>query len=406
MKIALICTEKLPVPPIDGGAVQLYINEILPYISKEYDITVFSISHPNLAKDEMINNVRYLRIPADRSSIYVNSIKGLLDESYDLVHVFNRPRWVLDLCENLPNTRFSLSLHNEMFAPGKITDTKAIECINRVDFINTVSKFIADGVKRLFPIAESKLNVVYSGVNLEEYYTNWSPEGIANRIQLKKKYGIEGRKVVLNVSRLSPKKGTHIVLKAMKKVVETHPDAALVIIGSKWYGKNEEDEYTRHCRIIAEEINAPVIFTGFIPPAEISSYFNLGDVFVCASQWFEPLARIHYEAMAAGLPIITTDRGGNAEIFDEHVNGLVIRDYNNPDSFAHNINYLLSNPDKASDLGMNARKTAVENYGWKRVAGDVFAPIKTCLLKPLPVNPKPLKNEEKTEDTGFFSSDF
>ena len=42
MKIALICTEKLPVPPVAGGAVQLYISEILPYISKEHDITVFS----------------------------------------------------------------------------------------------------------------------------------------------------------------------------------------------------------------------------------------------------------------------------------------------------------------------------------------------------------------------------
>jgi len=53
----------------------------------------------------------------------------------------------------------------------------------------------------------------------------------------------------------------------------------------------------------------------------------VGDIFVCASQWNEPLARIHYEAMAAGLPIITTDRGGNAEIFEDNVNGIIIKDY-------------------------------------------------------------------------------
>ena len=46
------------------------------------------------------------------------------------------------------------------------------------------------------------------------------------------------------------------------------------------------------------------------------------------------LARVHYEAMAAGLPIITTDRGGNGEIFVQDVNGLLIKDYSNPELFS------------------------------------------------------------------------
>jgi len=54
-------------------------------------------------------------------------------------------------------------------------------------------------------------------------------------------------------------------------------------------------------------IKRPVVFTGFIPPSEIPPYYNVGDIFVCASSGMSP-ARIHYEAMAAGLPIITTDR--------------------------------------------------------------------------------------------------
>lgn len=111
-------------------------------------------------------------------------------------------------------------------------------------------------------------------------------------------------------------------------------------------------------------------------------YYNLGDIFVCASQWEEPLARVHYEAMAAGLPIITTDRGGNGEIFEEEVNGLLIKDYNNPNSFSHYINYLLSRPNVAEELGLNARKTALEKYTWQRVAEEVFAPIKIPTLIP------------------------
>ena len=96
------------------------------------------------------------------------------------------------------------------------------------------------------------------------------------------------KKVILHVTRLSPKKGTHIVISAMKKVIKNHPDAVLVVVGSKWYGKNEEDEYGIYCKNLCNDISDNVVFTGFIPPSEIPQYYNLGDIFVCASQWEEP----------------------------------------------------------------------------------------------------------------------
>lgn len=406
MKIALICTEKLPVPPVAGGAVQLYINEILPYISKEHDITVISKDHPTLVREEIIDNVRFLRVPARNTLRYVRNVKELLDDSYDLIHVFNRPKWVLDLSENLPNTRFSLSLHNEMFLPDKITPEKAVQCINRVEFINTVSKFIANGVKKLYPIGEGKLRVVYSGVNTEKYSTNWSHEGIANRMIIKDRLGIKDKKVVLHVSRFSPKKGNHIVLAAMRKLMENRKDTALVLIGSKWYGKNEEDDFTKYCKDLAKQIDGPVVFTGFIPPSEIPAYYNIGDVFVCASQWNEPLARIHYEAMAAGLPIITTDRGGNAEVFEHHVNGLVVEDYNNPDAFTDYISYLLSNPQKAAEMGQKARETALLRFTWKRVTDEVLAPVKSFSKRVAAKDEKLPKNQtsDKEKDKKTNSS--
>ncbi|MEX2103902.1 MAG: glycosyltransferase, partial [Bacilli bacterium] len=73
-------------------------------------------------------------------------------------------------------------------------------------------------------------------------------------------------------------------------------------------------------------------------------HFLIGDIFVCSSQWQEPLARVHYEAMGAGLPIITTHRGGNAEVIKTGENGIVIEDYSNPQAWAATISYLLSNP--------------------------------------------------------------
>ena len=372
MKAALICTEKLPVPPVAGGAVQLYIDGIVPYLSKKHEITVYSVRFPGLPEDEIKNGVRYIRVPGRTDTMYVNNIKARLDNSYDLIHVFNRPRFLLSFAEHLPGARFSLSLHNEMFHTDKISDEAAGKCIEKAEFINTVSRFIADTVVKRFPAAKDKVHVVYSGVDPSRYLPAWTAAGAERKLELKNDLGLEDYKVVLNVTRLSVKKGVHIILRAMREVAETRGDTALVIVGSKWYGKNEEDDYTRSLKRLSEDLPCPVIFTGFVPPSEIPDYFCLGDIFVCASQWNEPLARVHYEAMAAGLPIVTTNRGGNAEVMEGFGNGIVIDDYKDSDIMAEDISYLLDNPEEALKMGRTGRKLAEERFNWERVAEDVF----------------------------------
>lgn len=372
MKIALICTEKLPVPAVAGGAVQIYIDGVLPYLAKHHSITVFSISHPSLPMEETRNGIRYVRLPASSGAEYVSAIKSKLTKDFDLIHVFNRPASVLELSRGLPGVRFSLSLHNEMFTAEKLPAPKAEECISRVEFISTVSSFIANGVRRLYPGASGKLNVVYSGADAGSYKPNWSQEGQANKNRLKGKYKLQNYRVVLFIGRLSEKKGVHILLNAMKKVMSLNRDVALVIIGSKWFGSNKSDDYTESLRTLSAGLSGPIVFTGFLPPSEVISHYNLGDVFVCPSQWNEPLARVHYEAMAAGLPIITTNRGGNAEVVSGKGNGIVIDDFSNPDVLADNISNLLNNPARAVEMGKAGRKLVEATYNWERVAADLL----------------------------------
>lgn len=370
----MICTEKLPVPPVAGGAVQLYIEGVLPYLSRRNMITVYSIQYPGLPDEEMRDNVRHVRLPGKTDTMYVNNLMAKVSKSHDLVHIFNRPRTVLALMGSLPGTRLSLSLHNEMLHPEKISLEEGSRCIERVEFINTVSKFIADRVKNRFPSAAEKINLVYSGANTTDYKPNWSPEGAANKLKLKKKYGLEDKRVVLYVGRLSEKKGVHVILNAMKKVMAANSKAALVIVGSKWYGRNDSDEYTKSIMTLSKTLPGPIIFTGFIPPQSIPPLYNLGDIFVCASQWNEPLARVHYEAMAAGLPVITTDRGGNAEVVDGYGNGLVIEEYKDSNILADNISFLLQNPAKVLEMGKRGRLMVEKRFNWERVANEIFKP--------------------------------
>lgn len=373
MKIALICTEKLPVPPVLGGAIQIYIDALLPILSKHHEITLFSLHNSELPNKQKKGNISHIRVLGKTGDQYINNIKKeIAKEKFDLIHVFNRPLWVLRLNEVAGGRPISLSLHNEMFAPKKIDKERAQKCIDRVSFISTVSKFIADDVVSMYPSAKDKIHPVYSAVDLEKLKPFWDKDAKTDRELMRKQYGLEKSKVILYVGRLSKKKGTHIVLKAMEKVMNSHPNTALVFVGSKWYGSNATDKYVKKVQEFAKKLKGKVIFTGFLVPDEIVKYYNMGDIFVCASQWREPLARVHYEAMAAGLPIITTDRGGNVEVIEENVNGIAIKEYDNVDVMAEKIIYLLENENLALNMGKMGRKVAEEKYHWNRVANDLL----------------------------------
>lgn len=374
MKIVLVCTEKLPVPCIRGGAIQTYIDGILPYLSKEHDVTVVSVTDPNLQDKEIRNGIRYQRAtPGDSDAYYQEVANFVAQESFDWVILYNRPKYLPMVADAAPHSRFLLSMHNEMFHAKKITPELAYRCLDRVDGVVTVSQFIADGIADLFPGYEHKLNPVYAGVDLERFQPRWASGLQERRASLLAEQGLEDRKVVLYVGRLTDKKGPHILLSAFPDVLEQHPSAILLLVGSKWYGKNEENEYVRTLKKQAQQLGDAVRLTGFISPDRVQDYFLLGDIFVCASQWQEPLARVHYEAMATGLCILTTVRGGNAEVIIPEKNGLLIKDYENPAAFAQPINYLLSNLDLAEDMGRNGRQLSEINYSWSRVASDILS---------------------------------
>lgn len=373
MEIALVCTEMLPVPSIMGGAIQIYIDGILPIISKFHKITVYSVLKGGLPEKTIDGDVQYVRFQGSTESEYIKNVKKYMSENkYDLIHVFNRPNWISEINSIALDTPLSLSLHNEMMLPKKISSDKVLKCIERVTFITTISKFIGEELINMYQTAKGKVYPVYSAVDLNRLKPIWSSEAIKNKKALLNKYNLDGYKIILCVSRLTPDKGQHVLIEAMESVIKSHPSVALVLVGSKWYGENEIDAYTRKIKNQAERLKCPVIFTGFLTPNEVTEYYNMADIFVCASQWREPLARIHYEAMAAGLPIITTNRGGNAEVFSENINGLVINDYTNANVMAEKIIYLLDHPVIALKMGKSARKIAEEEFNFNRVADELL----------------------------------
>lgn len=375
MKVLIICTEMLPVPNIRGGAIQTYICGVSNLLSREHDITIISREDPDLPDEEVVNGIRYVRIRSNRLlDIYMQGIIKFLSETkeqYDIIHIFNRPRLVLPVSELAPTSRIILSMHNDMFKPEKISRAEGAAAIEKTDTIITISKYIGQAIVAYFPEAAPKIRPIYSGVDLSRF-APWreSDSALRARKDIRSKYNLESKKVILFVGRLSRNKGPHVLVKAMSHV--KHSDAVLVIVGAAWYSDDTISDYIAYTRALSERSPIPVITTGFVQADEVHNWFCAADVFVCTSIWEEPLARVHYEAMAAGLPFITTSRGGNPEIVLND-NGYLIEDPEDPLEYANNINKMLSNIEATRQMGFRGRKLVEQNFTWKHVANNILS---------------------------------
>lgn len=372
MKVLLIATEKLPVPPVRGGAIQTYIEAVAPLLARKHAVTVLGVADELLPAEESRGGVRYIRVPGGDLETYGRGVTEFLGrEQFDLIHLFNRPKLVAAVREAAPDSRLILSMHNDMFNPEKIGREEGQAAVEQVERIITVSDYVGRNLSQHYPDAAAKCRTIYSGVDLSRFSATSEAAGV--RSALRREHGLEGKRVVLFVGRLSPKKGADILVRAMAEVGKRYRDVALVLVGSKWYGEDKVSDFVAYVRALAARVEVPVVTTGFVAADEVHKWFWAGDLFVCPSQWEEPLARVHYEAMAAGLPIVTTARGGNPEVVQGAGNGVVVENPEDPTALARAIMELLGNPGRAREFGQTGRRLAESRFGWERVAGEILA---------------------------------
>lgn len=374
-RTAMVCTEMLPVPPVSGGAIQTYIAGVAPYLAQDFELTVFGRRHPALPNEQRLDGVRYVRLPAtEGKQAYFRAVaKRLRKQRWDLVEGFNRPRFLAHLVTAAPGARYLLSLHNDMFSRKKLEPVTARWCLRQLSAVVTISEYIAQRVRQLYPRSPTPCIPIRSGVDLDLFKPRSAPrkEAAAPVHALARK--LAGRPVVLLVARLSPDKGIDIALRAMREILATHPRTCLLIVGSSWYGRDKDTPYVARIRHLAERLGDAVVLTGYVPYDQVADYFALGDIFLCASQWHEPLARVHYEAMACELPILTTNRGGNAEVVKHGVEGWVLDRYYDPTAFSVAIRRLLQRPTLRRQMGRAGRRRVERDHSWDQVARQLKA---------------------------------
>ena len=329
MKIAILTSGVLPVPAVQGGAVENLIDMYLEHNERRHlhEVTVFSMWHPSVEQCATIRSSanKYVFIKGNslkaklwkvigrllrHKGFYHDSIEYYLHEAlrrirkehYDLIVVENRPGYALTLSRQC-TVPCMLHLHNDFLYHGAEKSTDICNIFHR---IISVSNYITERVKTVCE-DNKKCITVHNAINLSNFLN-------AKAIS-RAKIGMSDDDFVLVYSgRLIEEKGILQLIQTMNKLQHIL-NLKLLIIGAAAYGNNQSPTpFTRQLQQEAEILDGNIVFTGFIDYKDVPSYLKLADVAVLPSMWEEPFGLTVLESMAAGLPLITTHSGGIPEI--------------------------------------------------------------------------------------------
>jgi len=210
---------------------------------------------------------------------------------------------------------------------------------------------------------DTPIEIIPNGVDDKLFTPNWDKE------EIKAEFGIEDR-VVLYVSRMSYRKGPHVLLNAFSEI----EDATLVMVGS--------GEMLPFLRAQAKflRIGDRVKFLGYVDGKMLPKIFGMADIFVLPSITAEAFGIVILEAMASGLPVIATDVGGIPEIIKESESGLLVPPGNELE-LRKAIQKLLLDDNLREWFGSNGRKAVEERYSWDKVAERIEKTYEEILSK-------------------------
>jgi phosphatidyl-myo-inositol dimannoside synthase len=194
----------------------------------------------------------------------------------------------------------------------------------------------------------------------------FAPDEVA-RAELRSRYRLGERPVVVCVSRLVPRKGQDMLIRAMPAIRQRVPGAALVIVGG--------GPYLTSLRRLAHSFGVAehVVFTGGVPGDELPAHHALADVFAmpCRTRGagldVEGLGIVFLEASATGVPVVAGRSGGAPETVRDGETGVLVDGWD-VGAIAASVSDLLVDQDRAARLGDAGRRWVLDNWQWSTKA--------------------------------------
>lgn len=377
MKVLFITVGYLPMPPVEGGAVENLINLFLVNneIKEDHEITVYSCNSEKASyatlnykksKFKYVNTkslfFKFSRLTSYFSNFITRHYKGnsfiklvkkniLIENNlHDIMIIENRPEYIIPLKKIFEN-KIVLHLHNDYIYQDISNGKKIIDLYDEVFAVSDYIKERVQTVESLTPV-----RTLYNGIDTSKFDKELYKEEIRF---IKEKYSIqEDEVIILYTGRLNKSKGVKELIEAFV-AMPSNIRSRLIIVGSSVYGKNKKDSYLALLKKISNSRSKDVIFTGYIDYEKIPIYYSMAHIGVVPSILPEAFALSVVEHLASSNPVITTMVGGIANIVNPECAIIV-----NPcveklsESIKDALIYLCSNEIIRNNMGLAAKKTA------------------------------------------------
>jgi len=308
-----------------------------------------------------------------------------LARDFGAEHVVLDPALPLGLVGRSLSLPYSVMVHGaEITVPGRLPASR--QALAHV--LRGASHVIASG---RYPAAEAaraagrELQVVQipPGVDTQRFH----PLDDAQRRAARAKFGVsEHAPLVVGVSRLVPRKGFDVAIRAVARVAaasrtvgggrpDSSVDGVTMLIGG---AGRDRDRLQR----LIDELQAPVRLLGRVSDADLPALYGCADAFMmlCRNRWGgleqEGFGIVFAEAAACAVPQIAGDSGGAAEAVVDGETGMVVRDPRNVDAVAESLRSLLGDATRRNRMAMASRTRAVNEFDYSVLVARLTATLR------------------------------
>lgn len=394
MNAAIMVSEKRPVPPVRGGAVQTLVYNLAHMMPKTVSVAVFSPFDPAQAECTLnIQAVRsspldrlcerlihsenrlagLLRLPAKtyRVARYARRCAAKMNGAYDVIHVFNDPNFISFIRRRNPRTPLILHMENRHLTSPRYTRfllNRYRRAVSQCQMVVGCSEFIAQDILAQYDLTEETVRPIHNGIDTDVF----KPQPPERNRRTRCAYGLpETSPLILFSGRLVPAKGVDLLLAALSALKERQWH--LVIAGAPFFSDSApETRYEKTLRELADPLRDRVHFVGHLDRPDVALLNAAADIAVVPSTWEEPFGLVVCEAMAAGTAVVASDRGAIPEQITHGMDGLLFSP-SSPETLRRCLADLLDSSELRETLARRAVSTVAERFTIQKMAREVAA---------------------------------
>lgn len=228
------------------------------------------------------------------------------------------------------------------------------------DAVFAVSNRVREHCVQADRISPSRVHTIYNSLNLARF------ESAIRRVSP------PGEGLVTSVGNIRRVKGHDIFIRAAAIIAQQFPKVRFSIAGEIL-----DQDYFQELRVLVEALNLTNQFCFDGGVTDLPEYLARADIFVLPSR-SEGFSNAIIEAMAAALPVVATNVGGNPEAVEDGVTGFVVAP-EDPAALAEAVLRLLCDPKRSKAMGEAGRRTAMCKYSADTVLNQIIEVYRNLL---------------------------